>query len=424
MILAGMNTFERSDAGAAAPPARSAGSPHEQERTATEPGAAPAAPPAAPAGSPPSAPARRPGAPGRPTAPDTRPPLGPSAPPAAPTRPPWPEDLSHLWLRDSLDCPRCGCGRLHKWGRFSGRQRYRCLGCRRTFSDFTGTPLAYLKRVDRWEAYWELALGGASIRDTAARLGLHPSTCFRWRHRLLASVLASESIELAGRVRIGVTWIAYSEKGRRDLRRPARRRRFEGSAHQTRVVWVVMACDDRGAALGGVSGMRKPDRRRLVAILDGRIRPGSTLISRKGEFSPEASAAAALGLSYEHDRSPGLGSSPGSGTGLGPGSDTGFGACANQQGPDCGRQGRPEPIRHHALRWKRWMRRFRGVATRYLEHYLLWFRIRERIGAGAGGRTHSSREQHRMVRGRLGGGARGSPDPRLPNGHELVRFDS
>jgi hypothetical protein len=34
----------------------------------------------------------------------------------------------------------------------------------------------------------------------------------------------------------------------------------------------------------------------------------------------------------------------------------------------------PEEIARYALRIRKWMVRFRGVATKYLPHYLVWFR--------------------------------------------------
>ncbi len=39
----------------------------------------------------------------------------------------------------------------------------------------------------------------------------------------------------------------------------------------------------------------------------------------------------------------------------------------------------PEQARLYLLRWKRWLRRFRGVATKYLDHYLVWFRLLDRL---------------------------------------------
>jgi len=42
-------------------------------------------------------------------------------------------------------CPDCGCEFLIGWGRARGRKRFRCQGCLRTFTPFTGTPLAWLE---------------------------------------------------------------------------------------------------------------------------------------------------------------------------------------------------------------------------------------------------------------------------------------
>ena len=276
----------------------------------------------------------------------TRPPIA-----HVPGTSPWLERLRKArqrGQREGVVCPHCGGDRLHRWGRFSGRQRYRCLGCRRTFSDFTGTALAYLKRLDRWEAYCELALGAATIRASAERLGLDSSTCFRWRHRLLASLLDSETTVLDGRASLGITWTAHSEKGARRLDRPPRARGFEGLSGETRAVWIVFACDGAGRSVGGVVGPRAPRAGRLVLMLRNRVRAGTTLLSRRGVLSADARAAAALGLRFEREPVP----------------------FANP-----GARGRPEPARLHVRRWKRWMRRFNGVATRYLEHYLVWFRM-------------------------------------------------
>src|SRR4051794_7367197 len=47
-------------------------------------------------------------------------------------------------------CPRCGGLRAHRCGHASGLQRYRCLGCRRSYNALTGTPLARLRKKEHW----------------------------------------------------------------------------------------------------------------------------------------------------------------------------------------------------------------------------------------------------------------------------------
>jgi transposase-like protein len=85
-------------------------------------------------------------------------------------------------------CPHCHGTHVHGWGTFAGRPRYRCLGCRRTYTALTGTPLARLKYRDRWARLGWCLLEGKSVRASAVVLEVHPFTAFRWRHRFLAAV--------------------------------------------------------------------------------------------------------------------------------------------------------------------------------------------------------------------------------------------
>ncbi|HHW13625.1 MAG TPA: IS1 family transposase [Firmicutes bacterium] len=68
------------------------------------------------------------------------------------------------------------------------RQRYRCKDWGRTFNSLTGTLQAYSKRLAEWEAFALCMAERLTIRGTAQRLGLHPSTVFRWRHRVLEAL--------------------------------------------------------------------------------------------------------------------------------------------------------------------------------------------------------------------------------------------
>src|SRR5208337_3880614 len=60
-------------------------------------------------------------------------------------------------------CPHCASQRLQRWGRASDLPRYRCRDCRRTFNGLTGTPLAHLRKKDRWGAQAEALITGESV---------------------------------------------------------------------------------------------------------------------------------------------------------------------------------------------------------------------------------------------------------------------
>ena len=84
-------------------------------------------------------------------------------------------------------CPHCHDPHTKKDGRTASGQRYRCHGCRRTFTDRTGTPFAGY----RWERdiialavhwYCSYRLSAANVRDLLAERGLDVSarTVLTW----------------------------------------------------------------------------------------------------------------------------------------------------------------------------------------------------------------------------------------------------
>lgn len=238
-------------------------------------------------------------------------------------------------------CLYCATPRVQRWGCFSGRQRYRCTACGRTFSDFTGTPLAHLKLLDRWPAFCDCILASLTVRHAARLLDVNKDTAFRWRHRLLGALGASDTTTLRSNVVLQETWFAHSEKGSRHLDRPARSRR---ALHRSEItaVWVQIARDPAGRTASGVVGPRRPGPHDLEALLIPRLHPDAELVSAIGYYGAPARMADRTG--HSHRRVP-------------------------HHDPEL------SPIRAYVLHLHRWIRRFRGVATRYLDNYLAWHRL-------------------------------------------------
>lgn len=250
------------------------------------------------------------------------------------------------------NCPRCDGRSVQRWGRFSGRQRYRCLGCRRTFSTFTGTALYYLKRIDLWDDFRVTMRNCLTVRESAARIGVHRDTAFRWRHRLLAAVSGSESVMLCGNVAVGRTWFPYSTKGQSPPRGAPTPRPCDMPHWRRPRVWVVLATDEHGSAMSAVEGPTRSGAAFLTGALEGKVAPGSVLCSSRGPYSSVAACATRLGLNF-------------------------FTLTR-----DAARDQRLEPPHLYAIRINRWLRRFRGVASRYLSHYLVWFRLSDTAWKG------------------------------------------
>ena len=122
----------------------------------------------------------------------------------------------------SVGCPHCRGGESVGWGRAHGLERYRCKVCRHTFNAATKTPVARLRKKERWFSHAAAMIEGVSLAKAADRCGVHPSTAFRWRHRFLSAPALDKPQRLQGIVEIDETFILESFKGRwSDLPRKA-----------------------------------------------------------------------------------------------------------------------------------------------------------------------------------------------------------
>ena len=90
-------------------------------------------------------------------------------------------------------CPHCAGGEVVGWGRSHGLLRFRCKSCGRTFNALTKTPMAHLRKKEKWLEHARAMIEGKSLAKTAALCGVHPTTAFRWRHRFLRAPASPEA---------------------------------------------------------------------------------------------------------------------------------------------------------------------------------------------------------------------------------------
>src|SRR5918992_253142 len=111
---------------------------------------------------------------------------------------------------DDAPLPPLCCRSRQEDGRTPSGQRYRCHGCRRTFTDRTGTPFAGY----RWEQdiialavhwYCSYRLSAANVRDLLAERGLDVSarTVLTWVQTF--GPLLGEAARRRAR-RVGTRW--------------------------------------------------------------------------------------------------------------------------------------------------------------------------------------------------------------------------
>ena len=94
--------------------------------------------------------------------------------------------------------------------------------CGRTFNALTKTPMAHLRKKERWLDHARAMIEGKSLAKTAELCGVHPTTAFRWRHRFLRAPASDKPRSLRGIVEADETFVLESFKGRcSDLPRKA-----------------------------------------------------------------------------------------------------------------------------------------------------------------------------------------------------------
>lgn len=254
--------------------------------------------------------------------------------------------------QEVLACPHCLASHVQRWGKESNLQRYRCGTCQKTFNALTGSPVAGLKRRDAWAQYAQAMIDGARVRAAAGQAGVHRTTAFRWRHRLLQLPAQERDTELHNIVEADETYFLESFKGRRDLPRRARHR--GGSAAKRGLsaeqIPVLVVEDREGHHFDAV--LPRVDQSTISCLLL-QVRAPESLWCTDGAG---AYSATAREYALPHQR-------------------------ITRSAGEHVRQ-RVFHIPHvnaYDSRLKSWMQRFHGVATRYLPNYLGWRRLLERF---------------------------------------------
>ena len=165
-------------------------------------------------------------------------------------------------------CPHCSHEQVSRWGFANGLQRYRCGACRATFNALTDTPLAGLRHKAKWIDYAKQLVEGTSIRKSAAAVGIHPNTAFRWRHRFLKLPNDQKAISLAGIAEADETYFLESQKGRRQgLNRAPRKRGGKASKRGlSEEQTPVLICRDRAGNTADFM-LEKADKEHIGAVL-------------------------------------------------------------------------------------------------------------------------------------------------------------
>ncbi|HEX9174468.1 MAG TPA: IS1595 family transposase, partial [Telluria sp.] len=186
----------------------------------------------------------------------------------------------------------------------------------------------------------------STVRRAAALAGVHKNTSFRWRHRFLANTKADRLWPLGGITEADETYLLESQKGSRHLDRPPRRRggtaRCRGLSSEQ--VCILVARDRTGKTFDFVTGRAPLTRLHLRRWLAPVIQRDILLVTD----SHPAYRAFSLEAGITHR------------------------AVNLAAGVRVAGALHVQNVNAYHSRFKVWLHRFHGVASRFLPNYLGW----------------------------------------------------
>ena len=266
-------------------------------------------------------------------------------------------------------CPYCSGNHIQKNGSVRGLQRYYCCTCDRSFGDTTGS-VRYKSKYssETWAAYLEAFALKLPLREAARKCGISLSTSFFWRHKIL-NALSGEIRKniLEGIVQEDETYIQDNYKGNcfacKNLgiplasdktaayktNRVSTHRHGRGNATHTRglsmqKICVPCAIDAKGKTFAKTAGKGMVQSEHLEYALLGHLAENVVLVTDKTRASTK--------FCESHE----------------------YPLVQLKAGPEArnGNNYNLQKINNLHSRLKSLLRPFKGVATKYLDNYLVW----------------------------------------------------
>ena len=118
-------------------------------------------------------------------------------------------------IKQTSSCPRCHSNNFVKNGFRGSIQRFICKDCHQSFTTRTNTITEHSqKNYETWCKYLECMMNGLSVRRSAEICGINKDTAFIWRHKVLDALQNMQSsVKLNGIVEADETFFALSFKG-------------------------------------------------------------------------------------------------------------------------------------------------------------------------------------------------------------------
>jgi len=238
-------------------------------------------------------------------------------------------------------CPRCRCEYVTKAGVHNGRQVYKCKNCKYQFRETAKSLVYHLHKYPLILDYLKCMLEGKSLRACAREVGISLPTSFRWRHKILSAIQGLEGgINFSGITEADELLMQYSEKGRR-YKSPEEKEQAMKTVHPN--VAVLVMTDREGNLLFKYTGENKVQNSQIKEELKRRVSENNLICFKPNDEFKQAVMESLSKKVIVRRKTKGL-------------------AIYSVNVAE-------KKITNFLV----WMMRFRGVATKYLQNYLMWF---------------------------------------------------
>ena len=196
-------------------------------------------------------------------------------------------DKVYSQLNNNHHCPHCGSNKICKNGFLHGKyQQFKCNDCKKNYSIRTNTIFCHSKKdIKLWQEYIELFSQGLSLRKIVEKMDgkIKLQTSFYWRHKILKFLSKNNddnNNKLDGIIEADETFFEESQKGNKHItnRKPRKRGYISYSYTKKNKVCVLTAIDRNKASFTkpvGFGGLEKDD----VMLLQRHLVKDSILIT-------------------------------------------------------------------------------------------------------------------------------------------------
>ena len=188
-------------------------------------------------------------------------------------------------LNNNHHCPHCNSNKICKNGHASGYQQFRCNACKKNYTIRTNTIWQNThKSIEIWQEYIELFSQGLSLRKIVEKMDnkINLKTAFYWRHKILKFLSKNNddgNNKLGGIVEADETFFEESQKGSRKMTRKSRKRGYSSYVGDKKTKICILTAIDRNKSSYvkpvGFGGLEKDD----VLLLQRHLIKDSILIT-------------------------------------------------------------------------------------------------------------------------------------------------